>query len=57
VFDHSGDFECAFPVSKSVGEQTVEFMLDRVLPPDAHDGRERGIVVRGVETVPKDSRR
>jgi SAM-dependent methyltransferase len=57
MFDHSGDFECEFPVSKSGGEQTVEFSLDRVLPPDARDGRERGIVVRSVETVPKDSRR
>jgi hypothetical protein len=30
-------------------EVLVEFELDRALSPDATDGRERAIVVRGIE--------
>jgi SAM-dependent methyltransferase len=45
VLERPGDHECVFDVS----EGDVEFELDRALPPDARDGRERGIVVRAVE--------
>lgn len=44
----AGDFECAQRVPDGK-EVTVEFELNRALPPDDRDGRERGIVVRGVE--------
>lgn len=43
-----GDFECAQAVP--AGEEVlVEFELDRALPPDATDGRERAIIVREIE--------
>jgi SAM-dependent methyltransferase len=45
VLDEAGDHECTFPLSGS----DVQFELDRALPPDDRDGRERGIVVREVE--------
>jgi len=45
VLAHHGKHECAFAVSEGV----VEFELDRALPGDAVDGRERGILVQGVE--------
>jgi SAM-dependent methyltransferase len=45
VLDRLGDHECMFEVS----DGPVEFELDRALPPDDRDGRERGIVVRAVE--------
>jgi SAM-dependent methyltransferase len=44
----SGDFECVQVVPDGA-EVPVEFELDRALPPDATDGRERAILVRGVE--------
>jgi tRNA (mo5U34)-methyltransferase len=47
VIARHGDHECVFPVTS--GE--VEFELDRALPADARDGRERGIIVRAVEVV------
>jgi hypothetical protein len=47
VLDRPGDHECVFDVP----EGDVEFELDRALPPDGRDGRERGIVVRGVEVA------
>jgi hypothetical protein len=46
LFDRPGDHECLFDVS--VGEGSFE--LDRALPPDDRDNRERGIVVRAVTT-------
>jgi SAM-dependent methyltransferase len=45
VLDRHGDHECVFAVSEGL----VEFELDRALAADERDGRERGIVVRGVE--------
>jgi tRNA (mo5U34)-methyltransferase len=44
----TGDFECAQHVPPG-DEVLVEFELDRALWPDAMDGRERGVIVRGVE--------
>jgi SAM-dependent methyltransferase len=41
-----GHRQCAFAVSEGV----AEFEVDRVLAADERDGRERGIVVRGVVT-------
>jgi tRNA (mo5U34)-methyltransferase len=45
---HPGDYECAqlIPLGDEV---LVEFELDRALPPDATDGRERAILVRAIE--------
>ena len=43
-----GDFECVQMVPPGA-EVLVEFELDRALSPDATDGRERAIVVRGIE--------
>jgi hypothetical protein len=48
VFDRTGDSECVFPLGDCAEERTVWFELDRALAPDHQDGRERGIVVRGV---------
>jgi len=46
LLDHHGDHDLVFPAS----EGEVEFTLDRALPPDPRDGRERGIIVRAVAT-------
>jgi SAM-dependent methyltransferase len=43
-----GDFECA-QVLPAGEEVLVEFEVDRALSPDATDGRERAIIVRGIE--------
>ena len=43
-----GDFECIQNVP-SGAEVLVEFDVDRALPPDATDARERAIIVRSVE--------
>jgi hypothetical protein len=43
-----GDFECAQIVPPGA-EVLVEFEVDRALPPDATDGRQRAILVRGIE--------
>ena len=45
---HAGDYECA-QVIPAGDEVLVEFELDRALPADATDGRERAILVRGIE--------
>ena len=44
----SGDFECVQSLPPGA-EVLVEFELDRALPPDATDARERAIIVRAVE--------
>ncbi len=44
----SGDFECTQLVPPGA-EVLVEFELDRALPPDAADARERAIIVRAIE--------
>ena len=46
LLDHHGDHDLVFPAA----EGEVEFTLDRALPPDPRDGRERGILVRAVAT-------
>ena len=43
-----GDYECAQVVPEGA-EVMVEFEVDGSLPPDATDGRERAILVRGIE--------
>jgi hypothetical protein len=49
TFPRPGDYECVVPLERSVKEMLVECEVDRVLKPDAVDGRERGIIVRDVE--------
>ena len=44
----SGDFECAQQIPPGA-ELLVEFEVDRALPPDATDARERAIIVRALE--------
>jgi len=44
----AGDYECAQMAPQGM-EALVEFEVDRAAGPSAEDGRERGIVVRGVE--------
>jgi SAM-dependent methyltransferase len=44
----AGNFECAQQVPEGA-DVLVEFELDRALPPDATDGRERAIIVRDIE--------
>jgi hypothetical protein len=44
----AGDYECA-QVAPQGAEALVDFEVDRTAGPSAEDGRERGIVVRGVE--------
>jgi hypothetical protein len=44
----AGDYECA-QVAPGGAEALVEFEVDRAAGPSAEDGRERGVVVRGVE--------
>ena len=46
VLDRPGDHDLVFPAT----EGEIEFTLDHALPPDARDGRERGIIVRAVAT-------
>jgi hypothetical protein len=46
ALDGNGDHEFSF----AVNEGLTEFEVDRALPGDERDGRERGIVVRAVET-------
>jgi hypothetical protein len=43
-----GDYECAQHIPAGA-EITVEFEVNRALPPDAADGRERAILVRDIE--------
>jgi hypothetical protein len=43
-----GDYECAQQIPPGA-EVLVEFQLDRALPPDATDSRERAIIVRAIE--------
>jgi tRNA (mo5U34)-methyltransferase len=43
-----GDYVVNFPVPP--GARSIVFELDRALPPDENDDRERGILVRGVTT-------
>lgn len=43
-----GDFECVQHLPPGA-EVMVEFELDRALPPDAADARERAIIVRAIE--------
>jgi len=44
----AGDYECA-QVAPEGAEVLVEFEVDRAAGPSVEDGRERGLVVRGVE--------
>jgi len=48
VLESAGNYECAQMAPAGEGV-LVEFTVDRVLAPDENDGRERGLVVRGVE--------
>ena len=43
-----GDFECVQNLPPGA-EVLVEFDVDRAIPPDATDARERAVIVRGVE--------
>jgi hypothetical protein len=45
---HPGDYECAQLIPAG-DEVLVEFELDRALPADATDGRERAILVRAID--------
>jgi hypothetical protein len=45
VFPQPGDHDFTFHAEAG----TVEFELDKALEPTAEDGRERGIIVRGIE--------
>ncbi len=44
-FPSAGDYDFAIPVKPGV----IEFEAAKALPPDASDGRERGLIVRAVE--------
>ena len=44
----AGDYECAQAAPEGA-EALVEFEVDRAMGPDETDGRERGVVVRGVD--------
>ncbi|MEO8593804.1 MAG: methyltransferase domain-containing protein [Candidatus Solibacter sp.] len=48
ILAHAGAYECA-QMTPQGGPVRIDFAVDRVLPPDAEDGRERGLVVLGVE--------
>jgi hypothetical protein len=48
TLDRPGNYECA-QMTPAGEEVLVEFSLDRALPADAQDDRERGIVVRAIE--------
>jgi len=43
-----GDSECVQPIPPGA-EVLVEFDIDRALPPDLNDGRERAILIRAIE--------
>jgi SAM-dependent methyltransferase len=45
---HPGEFDCVQTLPPGV-EVLVEFDVDRALPPDATDARERAIIVRAIE--------
>ena len=49
VLSRRGDHECVFTLPDAAEERVIEFEVNRVLPPDEQDGRERGIVVRAVD--------
>jgi SAM-dependent methyltransferase len=48
ILTHPGEFECAQLLPPGA-EVLVEFEADRALSPDATDGRERAILVRGID--------
>jgi hypothetical protein len=48
VLPARGDFECAQQVPAG-DEVLLEFAVDRALPPDATDSRERALLVRDIE--------
>jgi hypothetical protein len=48
TLSHPADFDCVQNLPPGA-EVLIEFDVDRAIPPDATDARERAIIVRGVE--------
>jgi tRNA (mo5U34)-methyltransferase len=50
-YDEPGEYQYVrpLPISTGEGDVRIDFRLDQALPPDAADGRERGIIVSSLE--------